>query len=193
MLKAARTIAALALAAALAVVPASALAAKGGHGKAKGKGKAKSCAKALTRGFQLTGTLVSMTADDAATADSSEATLTLVVTSANQHARNSGELEDQNADRKGVQVVGATYTVPAGDAFVLMLGDDGAAVPSEGDRVKVKGRIAITKKRCAAQDAATADRYATPDVTRVKVSDSAPATETETPTETETDTETPTA
>jgi hypothetical protein len=189
LLKTARTIAALALAAALVAVPSSALAAKGGHGK----GKAKSCAKALTRGFQLTGTLVSMTADDATTTDASEATLTLTVTAANSHARNSGELEDQNADRKGVQVVGATYTVPAGDAFVLMLGDDGAAVPSEGDRVKVKGRIAITKKRCAAQDAATADRYATPDVTRVKVSDSAPATETETPTETETNTETPTA
>ncbi len=191
MLKAARTIAALALAAALAVVPATALAAKGGQGK--GKGKAKSCAKTLTRGFQLTGTLVSLTADDAATTDSSEATVTIVVTSANRHARNSGELEDQNADRKGVQVVGATYTIPAGDAFVLMLGDDGAAVPSEGDRVKVKGRIAITKKRCAAQDAATADRYATPDVTRVKVSDSEPAAETPTETETETDTETPTA
>jgi hypothetical protein len=183
MLKAARTIAALALAAALVAVPSTALAANGGNGK--GKGKAKSCAKTLTRGFQLTGTLVSMTADDATTEDS-EATVTILVTSANRHARNSGELEDQNADRKGVQVVGATYTVPAGDAYVLMLGDDGAAVPSEGDRVKVKGRVAVTKKRCAEQDATPADRYATPDVTRVKVSDSEPATETETPAETPT-------
>jgi hypothetical protein len=186
MLKTIRVIAAVAVAAALVVVPATALAAKGGQGK--GKGKAKSCAKTLTRGFQLTGTLVSMTADDPATTDSSEATLTLTVTAANSHARNSGELEDQNADRKGVQVVGATYTVPAGDAFVLMLGDDGAAVPSEGDRVKVKGRIAVVKKRCAAEGASAADRYATPDVTRVKISDPEPeATE---PTETE-PTETP--
>lgn len=194
MLKTIRAIAALAVAAALVVVPATALAAKGGHGKGKGhakaQGKAKSCAKTGTRGFQLTGTLVSMTADDAATTDSSEATVTLTVTAANRHARNSGELEDQNADRKGMQVVGATYTVPAGDAFVLMLGDDGAAVPSEGDRVKVKGRIAFTKKRCAAEGASTADQYATPDVTRVKISDPEPdatePTETETPEPTET-------
>ena len=182
MLKTIRAIAALAVAAALVVVPATALAAKGGHGKSKGK--AKSCAKTGTRGFQLTGTLVSMTADDPATTASSEATLTLTVTAANRHARNSGELEDQNADRKGVQVVGATYTVPAGDAFVLMLGDDGvAAVPSEGDRVKVKGRIAVMKKRCAAEGASAADRYATPDVTRVKISDREP--EATQPTETE--------
>jgi hypothetical protein len=187
VLKTARTIAALALAAALVAVPGTALAAKGGNGK--GKGKAKSCAKTHTRGFQLTGTLVSLTADDATTLDSSEATLTLTVTSANRHARNSGELEDQNADRKGVQVVGATYTVPAGDAFVLQLGDDGALVPAAGDRVKVKGRIALTQKRCAAEGAAAADRYDAPDVTRVKVSQPEPATETET--ETETPTETP--
>lgn len=195
MLKTIRAIAALAVAAALVVVPATALAAKGGHGKGKGhakaQGKAKSCAKTGTRGFQLTGTLVSMTADDAATTDSSEATVTLTVTAANRHARNSGELEDQNADRKGMQVVGATYTVPAGDAFVLMLGDDGAAIASEGDRVKVKGRIAFTKKRCAAEGASTADQYATPDVTRVKISD--PEAEATEPTETETPepTETP--
>ncbi len=174
-MKTARTIGALAIAAALVAFPATALAAKGGQGKAK------SCAKTLTRGFQLTGTLVSMTADDPSTTDSSEATVTITVTAANSHARNSGELEDQNADRKGVQVVGATYTVPAGDAYVLMLGDDGALIPSVGDRVKVKGRIAVTKKRCAAQDAATADRYATPDVTRVKVSAPEPETQTETP------------
>ena len=195
MLKTIRTIAALAVATALVVVPATALAANGGHGKGKGhakaQGKAKSCAKTMTRGFQLTGTLVSMTADDAATTDSSEATVTLIVTAANRHARNSGELEDQNADRKGMQVVGATYTVPAGDAFVLMLGDDGAAVPSEGDRVKVKGRIAVMKKRCAAEGASAADRYATPDVTRVKISDPAPETTEPTETETPEPTETP--
>jgi hypothetical protein len=178
MLKAARTIAALAVATALVAVPATALAAKGGKGKshAKSQGKTKSCAKTLTRGFQLTGTLVSMTADDTNTTDVSEATVTLTVTAANRHARNSGELEDQDADRKGVQVVGATYTVPAGDAYVLRLGDDGALVPAAGDRVKVKGRVALTKKRCAADDTATADRYAAPDVTRVSISHPEPET-----------------
>ena len=121
------------------------------------------------RGFQVTGTLVSVTADDALTPDS-EGTVTLTVTSANKHARESGELADQDAARKGVQVIGATYTVPAGDAFELRLGDDGTLVPAAGDRVKVKGRVAVKKKRCAADGTSTADRYATPDVSRVTVS-----------------------
>lgn len=150
---------ALAVAAALVAAPASAVAAKGGQGKVK------SCAKTLTRGYQVTGTLVSWTEDS----------VTLTVTSANRHARNSGELEDQDAERKGVQVVGATYTVPV-NADVLKLGNDGAAVPSVGDRVKVKGRIALAKKRCAAEGASVEDRYATPDVTRVTISDREPET-----------------
>jgi hypothetical protein len=164
VLKTGSRIAALAVAAAVVAAPATAVAAKGGQGKAK------SCAKTATRGYQLTGTLVSWTVDDPSTLEA-EGSVTLAVTSANRHARNSGELVDQDAERKGVQVVGATYTVPAGDAYVLELGDDGAAVPSEGDRVKVKGRIALTKKRCAADGTSTADRYATPDVTRVTISD----------------------
>lgn len=154
MLKTVSRIAAVAVVAALVAAPATAVAAKGGQGKAK------SCQKTGTRGFQLTGALVSMTADS----------VTLEVTSANRHARNSGEL------------VGETYTVPAGDAFVLKLGDDGAAVPTPGDRVKVKGRIALTKKRCAPEGTSTADRYATPDVTRVTISDREPEPVTETET-----------
>ena len=152
VLKTVSRIVAVAAVAALVATPASAFAAKGGQGKAK------SCAKTLTRGYQVTGTLVSWTEDS----------VTLTVTSANRHARNSGELE------------GADYTVPTGDAYVLKLGDDGAAVPSVGDRVKVKGRIALTKKRCATQDTSLEDRYAAPDVTRVTISDSEPET-TETP------------
>jgi hypothetical protein len=150
VLKTVSRIAALAVAAALVVAPASALAAKGGQGKAQGK--AKSCAKTLTRGYQVTGTLVSWTED----------TVTLTVTSANRHARNSGEL------------AGETYTVSTAD--VLKLGNDGAAVPSVGDRVKVKGRIALTKKRCADEAASLEDRYEAPDVTRVTISDRDPET-----------------
>ena len=189
-MKTAKNILALALAAALFAVPATALGAKGGQGKPKGKaksgqGKAKSCAKTHSRGFQVGGTLVSFTADDVATTDASEATVTLTVTSANKHARESGELADMDAAKKGVQAKGATYTVPAGDAFELKLGDDGAAVPAAGDRVKVKGRIAVTKKGCAAEGTTVADRYATPDVTRVKISkpEVAPTEPTETETE----------
>jgi hypothetical protein len=193
IVKTAGKISALIGALALLAFPATGLAKKGEHGKHGKHGKhanqkAKSCAKLHTVGYQVGGTLVSMTADDPATTDTSEATVTLTVTSANSHARNSGELEDQNADRKGNQVKGATYTIPAGDAFVMKLGDDGALVPAAGDRVKVKGRIAVTKKRCAAEGATADDRFATPDVTRVKVS---PA-EAETGTEDETGTETET-
>jgi hypothetical protein len=167
LLKTVSRIAALVVAAALVAAPATAVAAKGGQGKAK------SCAKTATRGYQLTGTLV-MPADPT-TLDASTS-VTLLVTSANRHARNSGELADMDADREGVQVVGATYTVPVGDAYDLKLGDDGAAIPSEGDRVKVKGRIALTKKRCAVEGASTDARYAAPDVTRVTISDREPET-----------------
>lgn len=156
-MKIARNILALALAAALFAVPATALGAKGGQGKSKkgGQGKAKRCAKPKTVGFQVGGTLVS------------EGSVTLTVKSANSHARKSGV------------VVGETYTVPAGDAYELKLGDDGTAVPAAGDRVKVKGRIAVTKKQCADEGASVADRYADPDVTRVKISKPEVETETE--------------
>jgi hypothetical protein len=170
-MKMAKRILALALAAALFAVPAAAVGAKGGqgkskkggqgkaksHAKAKGQGKAKACAKTHSVGFQVGGTLVSLTADDPATTDASEGSVTLTVTSANKHARESGELTE-------------TYTVPAGDAYELKVSGDGTAVPAPGDRVKVKGRVAVTKKRCAAEGTSAADRYATPDVTRVKVS-----------------------
>ena len=171
MVKTVGRIAALVVAVALVAAPASALAAKGGQGKSKGK--TKSCLKTGTRGFQVTGTLVSLTEDDPLTEDS-EASVTLAVTAANQHARSSGELDDQNLDRKGVQIVGATYTVPADDAFVLKLGDYGTGEPAEGDRVKVKGRVGLTKKRCAGEG------YGTPDVTRVAVSPLEPDTTSET-------------
>ena len=67
------------------------------------------------------------------------------------------------------------------------MGDDGALVPAAGDRVKVKGRIAVTRKRCADEGATADDRYATPDVTRVSISQP----EDETATTPETETETP--
>lgn len=165
MLKTVRTIATLAAAGALLVLPATALAAPGGQGKAK------NCAKTSTVGYQVGGTLVSVTADDPVT-PASEATVTLTVTSTNRHARNSGEIADQDAVRKGVQVKGATYTVPATDAFTLTLnGYVDPDTPSVGDKVKVNGRIALTKKRCAPEGTSTADRYATPDVRRVTISD----------------------
>lgn len=173
MFKNARMITALAAAGALLAAPAAAIAAKP-ENAGKGKGKAKSCAKSATVGYQVGGTLVSVTADDPAT-ESSEATVTLLVTSANAHARKSGELADQNAAKKGLQVKDATYTVPAGDAFTLKLnGYEGTDTPSVGDRVKVSGKIKLTKKRCAPGGTSTADRYGAPDVKKVTVTDRDP-------------------
>jgi hypothetical protein len=168
ILKTAGKIFGLAAMVALVAFPATGVAKKGEHAKG---GKGKNCAKMHTRGFQVGGTLVSMTADDPTTPESSEATVTLTVTSANKHARVSAEL-----------VKGATYTVPAGDAFELRLSSDyGEGAPVAGDRVKVKGRVAITKKRCAAEGTSTADRYDTPDVTRVSVKPAEVETEVEAP------------
>ena len=96
--------------------------------------------------------------------------MTLTVTAANSHARKSGELADADGATEGVQIV-ATYR-PADDDFVLKLnGFEEPDTPSAGDRVKVSGRIPVTKKRCAPADTTTADRYGTPDVRRVTISD----------------------
>ncbi len=147
-----------------------------GNGKAKGHGKtnngaSKRCAKTPKVGYTVNGTLVSLTADDPAT-EANEGTVTLEVTNANRHARNSGEIADQDAATEGVQVAGATYTVPTSDAFVLTLeGYEGADTPSAGDAVHVRGKIARTKTKCAPEGTSTADRYAAPDVRRVTVTE----------------------
>lgn len=179
MLKNTRMIATFVAAGALLAAPAAGLAAKGGNSAAaKGKStmkakKAKKCMKTHSVGYRVGGTFVSAVADDPATTDVNEATITMTVTSANSHARKSGELADQNAMKKGVQVKGATYTVAAAtDAFTLELnGYEGTDTPSAGDKVKVQGRIALTKKACAPAGTSTADRYAAPNVKKVTLSD----------------------
>ena len=171
-MKTIRTISTLVAAAALLAVPATAVAAPGGQGKSQGK--AKSCAKAPKVGYHVKGTLVSMTADNPAT-EAFEGTVTITVTSANSHATKSGDIADQDATTEGVQVEGATYTVPATDAFLLALhGYEGADTPSAGDLVKVSGRIPRTKSRCAAEGTSLADRYGTADVRRVSIWDNDP-------------------
>lgn len=178
MLKTTKTIATIVAAGALLAAPAAGLATTGGNSeaaksKAKPTTKAKNCTtKTHTVGYQVSGTFVSAVADDPATTAVNEATITMTVTSANSHAAKSGEIADQNATKKGVQVKGATYTVAATDAFVLELnGYEGTDTPSAGDKVKVSGRIALTKKRCAPAGTSTADRYAAPDVKKVTLSD----------------------
>ena len=171
MHKNAKTIATLVAAGSLLAAPATGIAAKGGK---SATAKTKSCATAPSLSYQVSGTFVSATLDDLAT-PANEASVTLKVTSANSHAAKSGEIADQNATRKGVQVKGATYTVSATDAFTLKLnGYEGADTPSVGDRVKVSGKIKLTKKACAPAGTSTADRYAAPDVKKVTISDRDP-------------------
>jgi hypothetical protein len=159
-MKHARTLASLAAAGALLAVPATGLAAK----PAAKPAKANSC-KAVSMPYNVSGTFVS--------ADVAAGTITLTVTGANLHARNSGEIADQSATKKGVQVKGATMTVDnSPDAFTLALnGYEAPDTPSAGDRVKISGKVALTKKRCAAAGTSTADRYGAVDVKKVTLTD----------------------
>lgn len=174
MLKNTTMLTTLISAGALLAAPAAGLAARGApHGSNGTHGKAKNCTKAHAVGYQVNGTLVGFT-DDAAT-PASEATVTLKVTSAGRPAARSGEIDDQNATKQGAQVKGATYTVAAGDAYVLKLkGYEGSDTPSVGDRVKISARIRLTKKACAPAGASIADRLAAPDVKRVTLTDRDP-------------------
>ena len=170
-----KLIAAVTAAGALVALPATGVAetgkdnGKGQEKQAQAKTKTnKRCAKTQKVGFSVSGTLVSVTADDPATTDKNESAVTLTVTNANSHARKSGEIADQDAARKGTQVAGATYTV-AGP--VKLDGFEGTDTPSPGDAVKVNGKIALTKKKCAAAGTTEADRYAAPTIKKITVSD----------------------
>jgi hypothetical protein len=170
-----RTITSAIAAGALLAAPAAALAKSGDHGNSHKTNKAAAaCAKAHSVGFSVLGTLVSATADNPAT-PASEATVTLTVLAANHNARRSGDIADQDAAKPGIQVRGATFTVPAGDAFKLRLrGYQGTDTPSPGDLVKVNGRIARTKARCAAPGTSAADLFGAIDVRKVTVHDRDP-------------------
>lgn len=140
----------------------------------KGKGKTKRCAKTPKVGYSVTGTFVSAVADNPLT-PAHEGTMTITVTGANSHARKSGEIADQNASAEGVQVAGATYTVPSTDRFTLTLvGYEGADTPSPGDAVQISGKILRTKHKCAPAGTSLADRYGAVDVRKVTVTDSDP-------------------
>jgi hypothetical protein len=165
--KHARTLVSLVAAGALLAAPAAGLAAKP---TAKKPTKANSC-KPVKMPFIASGTFVSGTADNPMTVDN-EGTVTLKLTSANRHARDSGEIADQNAMRKGVQVKGAELTIATTDAYVLKLvGYQGTDTVSVGDRVNVSGKVALAKKRCAPAGTSTADRYGAVDVKKVTIHD----------------------
>ena len=146
---------------------------KAGHSKG---GKGKSCAKKSTvnKGFVVKGTLVSYTADEPATPSTNESSVEVTVTGANRHARVSGELKDTNATKRGVQVAGQPYTVDAGgsDPFgVRLSGYETGELPAKGDKVRIAGKIAVKRKKCAAKGTSLDDRYGAVNIRRVKIID----------------------
>ena len=148
---------------------------KPGHTKGPNGGQQKShrCQKPATNvGFVVRGTLTSFTADDPVT-PASEASVTITVTGANRHARNSGELADQDPGTPGTQVQGATFTVNgAADPFKVQLkGYVAPDTPSVGDSVKIIGKIAKTKAKCATPGTSLADRYGDVNIRKVVIHD----------------------
>jgi hypothetical protein len=136
----------------------------------KGSTKSKACKRTPRVGFVVRGTLTSLTVDNPAT-EANEGSVTITVTSANRHARHSGELVDMNAGEAGVQVKGGTYTVDD-DPYRLRLVDyEANETPGTGDKVRISGLIPRVKARCAADGTSLADRYGTPNVRRVTVHD----------------------
>jgi hypothetical protein len=145
---------------------------KANHSPRAKRHAARSCDRTPRVGFVVAGTLTSFTADDPNTT-ANEASVTMTVKRANLHARRSGELADQDAAKKGVQVAGDTFTVSAAtDAFRLRLGGyETGESPAAGDAVRVIGLVPRTKKRCAAAETSTADRYGAFNVRRVSIHD----------------------
>ena len=169
-----RLLALLVAAGALLVAPAAGQAHhKPGHTKGPKSGHPNSqpCKKPATKvGFVVRGTLTSFTADVPAT-PTNEASVSITVTGANRHARNSGELQDMDPATPGTQVKGGTYTVTAStDPFTVKLVDFGAGEsPAAGDAVKIIGKIARTKAKCAPDDTSLADRYGDVNIRKVVI------------------------
>lgn len=174
-----RTFAALVAALSLLALPVIAQANHGqSHGKSQGKGKAhtktnkskgkaKRCAKVQKVGYNVSGTLVSYTADDAATPAVNEGSVTLTVTGSNSHAKKAG-ITDSDLVTEGTQ-----YTVNAADDSYesVLNGFEGDDTPSVGDEVHVNGKITRSKKKCPPAGGTAGDRYGDADVRKVTISD----------------------
>jgi hypothetical protein len=123
-------------------------------------------------GFVVRGTLTAYTADDETT-PANEASVTITVTGANRHARNSGELADTDPATPGTQVKGDTYTVTgASDPFKVKLVDYATGeTPAAGDAVRIVGKISRTKSKCAPSGTSLDDRYGDVNVRKVVIHD----------------------
>jgi len=163
------------LVSALLAVPAVSLAHhKPGHtnGPQNGHSHSKRCKKPATNvGFVVKGALTTFTADDPSTTPANEASVSITVTHANRHARNSGELVDTDPSTPGTQVQGGPYTVSgATDPFkVALVGFGSGEAPVAGDLVTIIGKVARTKAKCAAPGTSLADRYGLVNVRKVVI------------------------
>lgn len=149
-----------------------------GHGNADGKGKGKGkgpanaqrCAKpTVNKGFVVKGTLLAFTPDTTGTA-ADEESVTLTVTRQNRHARRA-ELADAQPGTDGLQYK-VDGTGPNGDPFDVQLsGFEPNEAPGTGDRVKIVGKVAVTKKKCAEPGASLAERYGAVNVRKVRITE----------------------
>ncbi len=157
---------------ALAAVPVAEAGQKIGDGSGS---KSKQCKKPTKKkSFVVKGTLdASVTDAGGAPTHLDGSVIDITVTGANRHARKSGEIADQDPGRAGVQVRGADYMVDgATDQYNLKLsGYEASEDPEAGDKVRIKGKIPVAKKKCAAPDATLDERYGEPNVKKVKVID----------------------
>jgi hypothetical protein len=152
---------------ALAALPAVSQAGPG-HGKGRAHAKSNGHGKCtVKRGFTVRGTLVD---DFTQSATKTANSISITVTSANRHARNSGELADQNASKRGVQAKGASFSV-TGDSFKYKLVEfEAGEDPAAGDKVKIIGKITYTKKKCA-PGMSLAARYGDVNIRKVVIKD----------------------
>jgi hypothetical protein len=135
--------------------------------------QSKGCKKSEKNvGFVVRGTLTSFTADNPGT-PASDPSVSITVTGANRHARNSGELVDTDPATPGTQVQGGLYTVSGGtDPFTVKLVEfEAGEAPAAGDSVKIIGKVARTKAKCAPPGMSLADRYGDVNVRKVVIHD----------------------
>ena len=138
-----------------------------GQGKGKGKGKAKSnCV--VNKGFVVKGTLVAG-GYNAGTAAPGDETVTIDVTKMNKHASRSGLTDAVPGGTLQYRVTNAAG--PGGDPFRLQISDEvPSTAPGAGDRVRISGKVAVTKRKCE-PNASLEDRYDAVNVRKVKIVD----------------------
>jgi hypothetical protein len=146
---------------------------KGPNSEQQKSEHSKGCKKSEKNvGFVVRGTLTSFTADNPLT-PASDPSVSITVTGANRHARNSGELVDTDPATPGTQVQGGPYTVSgATDPFTVKLVDfETGEAPAAGDSVKIIGKVARTQAKCAPPGTSLADRYGDVNVRKVVIHD----------------------